>query len=320
MFSSFAVLAVLLRIQSKMSLEEEVFKIGKQLEKIVGEEGTMDSDSAVDLLKRLKDLPITLEVLQKTRIGMSVNTLRKKSENSDLQTQAKALIKSWKKLLPEKSGGKTEENGDRSKTPVSEKSSRSSSPAQSTKSSSSAPSTPQDNKVVTFPPPKVTGDSVRGKCREMIVNSLKVEVEFDQVMTPEDFAAACEECIFQEFKDTNAKYKQRVRSRVSNLRDAKNPLLKVKVLSGQITPEKFATMPTEEMASDEMKQLRQEIAKEGIREAQVAKNQGTETNLFKCGKCGKRKTTYTQLQTRSADEPMTTFVLCLDCGNRWKFC
>lgn len=303
-----------------MSLEEEVFKIGKQLEKIVGEEGTMDSDGAVDLLKRLKDLPITLEVLQKTRIGMSVNTLRKKSENSDLQTQAKALIKSWKKLLPEKSGGKTEENGDRSKTPVSEKSSRSSSPAQSTKSSSSAPSTPQDNKAVTFPPPKVTGDSVRGKCREMIVNSLKVEVEFDQVMTPEDFAAACEECIFQEFKDTNAKYKQRVRSRVSNLRDAKNPLLKVKVLSGQITPEKFATMPTEEMASDEMKQLRQEIAKEGIREAQVAKHQGTETNLFKCGKCGKRKTTYTQLQTRSADEPMTTFVLCLDCGNRWKFC
>lgn len=60
----------------------------------------MDSDSAVDLLKRLKDLPITLEILQKTRIGMSVNTLRKKSENADLQTQAKSLIKSWKKLLP----------------------------------------------------------------------------------------------------------------------------------------------------------------------------------------------------------------------------
>ena len=41
------------------------------------------------------------------------------------------------------------------------------------------------------------------------------------------------------------KYKQRVRSRVSNLRDAKNPLLKVKVLSGEISPERFATMPTE---------------------------------------------------------------------------
>ena len=88
----------------------------------------------------------------------------------------------------------------------------------------------------------------------------------------------------------------------------------------RVTDSEAGSSLSQEMASDEMKQLRQEIAKEGIREAQVAKNQGTETNLFKCGKCGKRKTTYTQLQTRSADEPMTTFVLCLDCGNRWKVC
>jgi transcription elongation factor S-II len=42
--------------------------------------------------------------------------------------------------------------------------------------------------------------------------------------------------------------------------------------------------------------------------------------LLRCGKCKTYKTTYTQLQTRSADEPLTTFVLCLNCGNRWKFC
>ena len=40
--------------------------------------------------------------------------------------------------------------------------------------------------------------------------------------------------------------------------------------------------------------------------------------LFKCGKCKSWKTTYTQAQTRSADEPMTTFACCLNCGNRWK--
>ena len=39
---------------------------------------------------------------------------------------------------------------------------------------------------------------------------------------------------------------------------------------------------------------------------------------FKCGKCKSVKTTYYQLQTRSADEPMTTFVTCKGCGNRWK--
>lgn len=40
---------------------------------------------------------------------------------------------------------------------------------------------------------------------------------------------------------------------------------------------------------------------------------------YKCSKCKERKTSYYQLQTRSADEPMTTFVKCLNCGNKWKF-
>ena len=40
--------------------------------------------------------------------------------------------------------------------------------------------------------------------------------------------------------------------------------------------------------------------------------------MFKCGKCKSRKTTYYQLQTRSADEPMTTFITCMSCNNHWK--
>lgn len=40
--------------------------------------------------------------------------------------------------------------------------------------------------------------------------------------------------------------------------------------------------------------------------------------LFKCGKCKSLKTTYYQMQTRSADEPMTTYVTCKNCGIRWK--
>ena len=38
--------------------------------------------------------------------------------------------------------------------------------------------------------------------------------------------------------------------------------------------------------------------------------------MFQCGKCKSKECTYTQLQTRSADEPMTTFVYCMACGNR----
>ena len=47
-------------------------------------------------------------------------------------------------------------------------------------------------------------------------------------------------------------------------------------------------------------------------------NMMSATDQFKCYKCKKRKCTYYEMQTRSADEPMTTFVTCLNCGNRWK--
>ena len=39
-----------------------------------------------------------------------------------------------------------------------------------------------------------------------------------------------------------------------------------------------------------------------------------------CSGCKKKsKCTYYQMQTRSADEPMTTFVTCLECDKKWKF-
>ena len=42
------------------------------------------------------------------------------------------------------------------------------------------------------------------------------------------------------------------------------------------------------------------------------------TDMFKCGRCKLRKCTYYELQTRSADEGMTIFITCVNCGNRWK--
>lgn len=41
------------------------------------------------------------------------------------------------------------------------------------------------------------------------------------------------------------------------------------------------------------------------------------TDEFRCGRCKKRATTFYQMQTRSADEPMTLFIKCVKCGHRW---
>ena len=42
------------------------------------------------------------------------------------------------------------------------------------------------------------------------------------------------------------------------------------------------------------------------------------TDQFRCSRCKSRECTYYELQTRSADEAMTTFITCINCGNRWK--
>ncbi|XP_078027997.1 transcription elongation factor A protein 3 isoform X2 [Epinephelus lanceolatus] len=172
-----------------------------------------------------------------------------------------------------------------------------------------------------LPPHLTTGDSVRDKCIEMLAAALRTDNDFKDFGTNcESMAAEIEDHIYQEIKATDMKYKNRVRSRISNLKDPKNPGLRRNVLAGSIDLGRIASMSAEEMASDELKQLRNVLTQEAIREHQMAKTGGTTTDLLQCGKCKKKNCTYNQVQTRSADEPMTTFVLCNECGNRWKFC
>ena len=42
------------------------------------------------------------------------------------------------------------------------------------------------------------------------------------------------------------------------------------------------------------------------------------TDMFRCPRCGKRQCTYYEQQTRSADEPMTIFIRCINCGKQWR--
>ena len=44
-----------------------------------------------------------------------------------------------------------------------------------------------------------------------------------------------------------------------------------------------------------------------------------EDGIDTCNKCNKNKTLRVQIQTRSADEPITNFIRCINCGNRWKY-
>ncbi|CAM2102300.1 transcription elongation factor A protein 2 isoform X2 [Lepidochelys kempii] len=300
-----------------MGGEDEIVRIAKRLDKMVSKKS---ADGAMDLLKELKSMPITLDLLQSTRIGMSVNALRKQSTDDEVISLSKSLIKSWKKLL-DASEDKSEEKRRNSSLSASSSKESGDSRDQSSNKRQDPPKTPTTPKITTFPPVPITCDAVRNKCREMLTSALQTDNDYVAIDADcEHLSGQIEECIYQDVKNTDMKYKNRVRSRISNLKDSKNPELRKNVLCGAITPEQIAVMTSEEMASNELKEIRKAMTKEAIREHQIARTGGTQTDLFTCGKCKKKNCTYTQVQTRSSDEPMTTFVACNECGNRWKFC
>lgn len=96
----------------------------------------------------------------------------------------------------------------------------------------------------------------------------------------------------------------------------KNPRFRTRILNGEFEPDKVARLLPYDIYPEKWKELLDEKFK--IDKNLYETRTEAATDIYKCGKCHKRVCTYFQLQTRSADEPMTTFVTCLNCGNRWK--
>ena len=117
----------------------------------------------------------------------------------------------------------------------------------------------------------------------------------------------------------NEAYKMKMRSLFQNLKAKSNPGLRKRVLSGDVPPKKFVVMTHDEMKSEERRAEDEKLEKENMNQAMVAQVEKSISKEFQCGKCKKKMVSYSQAQTRSADEPMTTFCECMNCGNRWKF-
>ncbi|GAW83434.1 transcription elongation factor [Plasmodium gonderi] len=130
---------------------------------------------------------------------------------------------------------------------------------------------------------------------------------------------------FIEKKQSQKEYNMQLKSIKFNLCDKKNPSFNEKIYGEYIPPRIIATMNSQEMASDEKKKERNKCLQESLLACQSdwdVKNillKKTRKGEFQCFKCKAYETVYHQLQTRSSDEPMTTFVTCLKCNNRWKF-
>ena len=95
-----------------------------------------------------------------------------------------------------------------------------------------------------------------------------------------------------------------------------NPIIIKKIQTGEFKSSTFANMTHQDLSPEKWNDILKD-RKLRLENKYFPKIEAS-TDAFTCGKCKSDKCTYYQLQTRSADEPMTTYVTCINCGARWK--
>ena len=114
-------------------------------------------------------------------------------------------------------------------------------------------------------------------------------------------------------------YRLKVDSVCDNLDMAgpvQNDSLTPRLLSGQLLPHEIGFLRPQDMFPGRW----ETVVAECHRRRLATENSAAQTfsTEFECSKCKQRKCSYAEVQTRSADEPMTIFVTCLNCKHEWR--
>lgn len=97
----------------------------------------------------------------------------------------------------------------------------------------------------------------------------------------------------------------------------KNEKLLEKITNGEIKAFRVGSLKPHEMFPEVWQDIMEHKEKKD-KIAHEIRTEHTVKGVYRCGKCKSDRVTYYQLQTRSADEPMTTFLTCASCHKRWK--
>ncbi|KAL1603769.1 transcription elongation factor TFIIS [Paraconiothyrium brasiliense] len=303
---------------------KEVALRGKAISKAIEEKEP--SASILKLLNELKDgIRPTEDLLRQTKIGVTVNKLRQHADPT-VASLATRMVSKWREDVKNSKGSAARpkpsgtSNGTSSPAPVPSKTaSPAPAPAPTPSKAKHSVDPAKRNHKTDSVKYQVTGDEQRDNCVRLMYDGLA----FMSEELPADIlksARAVEDAVYDGAGSrVNDAYKQKIKSLFSNLKNKSSVHLRKRVQSGEISPKRFATMTHEEMKSDERKEADKKLEKENMNNAMVAQVEKSISKEFQCGKCKQRMVSYSQAQTRSADEPMTTFCECMNCGNRWKF-
>ncbi|XP_021911305.1 transcription elongation factor TFIIS-like [Carica papaya] len=244
--------------------------------------GSSDISRCVDCLKKLETCPFNAEIINTHNIYKKLQNLCK-HKSRKICSAASRLIDVWKKREIEVSKRLTRPGIIRIKlcpAPPAQPSSHnvSNSPPLQPSSLKMEESTKASNKGLIIrlkmplqtpvqPSSKKVEDAPRKKVRAMLEEAFsKVASESRGkigknmcLRDPVEVAATVESEMFAQMGSCLGNQKTKYRSILFNLRDAKNPDLRRKVLCGDIKPAELIKMKSEEMASNQLKLEMSEI-------------------------------------------------------------
>jgi transcription elongation factor S-II len=293
-------------------------------------------EHCLTVVEQLSNCQVTLVILTETMIGKEVSKL-KNHENVPLKNAAKTLIKKWKRVAAEASGAAAPAStASASKAKISISAAKiGKAERRGSSNSSDAPSNPETEWMGLAPHRQNIAKKFYSLLLAVQPDLTKQGMHIDAVnhlMAPR--AAEIENAMYDKFRNHAASsnaYTDKARTLSFNLK--KNRDLCQRVVLGRVSATALIDMTSEQLAPVATKIAREVEAKklqdanrldwdqaneDKINEMCGIKGDLLNASLFTCGRCKSIKTTSTQKQTRSADEPMTVFVLCLNCGKRWK--
>lgn len=147
---------------------------------------------------------------------------------------------------------------------------------------------------------------------------LEAEEELTEpaVIGPHDLAVAIEKAIW-EMKDREDRVKRLLSALCDKAKMAEMQFPK-KLLLGTLKPERFAAFESEDLMTEAQIQKVAQDKQEAMKKNAVPKPAFAHSSSFKCRRCHSNYLGHRQMQTRSADEPMTNFLVCGDCGYEWR--
>jgi transcription elongation factor S-II len=285
----------------------------------------LDTDAmteVLDILNILASFPMKYDLLANTKVGVTVNQVKKKVPDSDsCHSLAVDTLKKWKKIYDQ---GATTTTITSSSTSASEK---------ETKEKKTAP------KEVKAEPKKTelsraasVEDDEELDDIQLLPSGRKQAVElFKSVLAASTNAGVANSLAFhieqsldamEPYAQDHKKYSAKVRSLAANLK--RNEELRLELVEGTLSPQNLVHLSPAELATQAQREQREQALNADmearrtdsyqLNRAKILEANGLNPNgigEFTCRKCKGTKTTHYSLQTRSADEPMTVFVTCL---------